>query len=387
MLRASDTFRQRPSTASSITTECIDDMWRFAALRREWDELLQSSSANNPFLTWEWLHAWWKHLGEHSRLRLLAIRANGELIAMAPLRAGGSTASWFSSLEMLGTGDAGSDYLDLVVRRGCERESVREIARFIGTRKLTLNVRHVPDGSLTARVASQLASGGWTVSTTPDGVCPIVRLTGHSWDSYLATLGSAHRANIRRRLKALGARFEMAFERVTSDASRHAALTSLVTFHTQRFDGRGGTTAFRTPALCAFHEEATQRALDRGWLRMYVLRLNGLPAAVMYGFAYERRFYFYQHGFDHRYQQHSVGLALMALTLRAALEEGADEFDMLWGAEPYKRLWAHDSRLLHQFRLYPADLGGRVYRRAVQARMHLTKLARRVIPRGDVRAT
>ena len=43
----------------------------------------------------------------------------------------------------------------------------------------------------------------------------------------------------------------------------------------------------------------------------------------MYGFFYNRQFYFYQHGFDDRYSRHSIGLVLMALTLRAAIDEGA----------------------------------------------------------------
>ena len=54
---------------------------------------------------------------------------------------------------------------------------------------------------------------------------------------------------------------------------------------------------------------------------------------------YGGRFYFYQHGYDERYAAHSVGLVLMALTIRAAIDEGAHEFDMLWGTESYKSLW------------------------------------------------
>jgi CelD/BcsL family acetyltransferase involved in cellulose biosynthesis len=120
---------------------------------------------------------------------------------------------------------------------------------------------------------------------------------------------------------------------------------------------------------------------------MHVLRLNDAPAAVMYGFAYNRRFYFYQHGFDDQYKQHSAGLALMGLTIRAALEEGAEEFDMLWGVEPYKALWAHDARQLRQIQIFPAHLGGTMHRHAIQARRHLRRLARRVLTTGETSAT
>ena len=111
--------------------------------------------------------------------------------------------------------------------------------------------------------------------------------------------------------------------------------------------------------------------------------MNGAIAAVMYGFTYNGRFYFYQHGFDEQYKPQSVGLVLMALTIRAAIEEGVAEFDMLWGLEPYKQLWAREQRLLQQIHLFPTHLGGRIHHRAVVARRSLGRLARRVLSTGD----
>jgi CelD/BcsL family acetyltransferase involved in cellulose biosynthesis len=236
-------------------------------------------------------------------------------------------------------------------------------------------------------VAAQLSEHGWTSSLAQGGVCPIIRLAGHTWDSYLATLGSSHRANVRRRLRALERDFEVQFEQVTSESQRREAMAALVAHHDSRWSDRGGSSAFLTPELRTFHDEMTKRALQRGWLRLYILRLNGAPAAVMYGFMYNRRFYFYQHGFDDAYKTHSIGLAVMAMTVRAAIDEGADEFDMLWGTEAYKSLWADDRRLLHHIQLFPARVGGRVHRRALATRRRLGQLARRVFPRRDISAT
>jgi CelD/BcsL family acetyltransferase involved in cellulose biosynthesis len=213
---------------------------------------------------------------------------------------------------------------------------------------------------------------------TADGVCPYIPLAGHTWDSYLGTLGSSHRANVRRRIKGLSQKFAHRFELVTTDVGRREALAALATFHERRYVNRGGSTAFTRPALRAFHEEATKRGLDRGWLRLFVLRVNDAIGAVMYGFMHNRKFYFYQHGFDDQYQQHSIGLVLMGLSIQAAIDEGAEEFDMLWGVEPYKWLWARDTRDLQQIQLFPPHLGGRMHRGAFHARRTLGSLVRRV---------
>jgi CelD/BcsL family acetyltransferase involved in cellulose biosynthesis len=97
----------------------------------------------------------------------------------------------------------------------------------------------------------------------------------------------------------------------------------------------------------------------------------------MYGFFYDRTFSFYQHGFDDRYQQHSIGLVLMGLSIRAAIEEGAAEFDMLWGVEPYKFLWARDRRELRNVHLFPASIAGRIHRSLLHARRTAAGIVRR----------
>jgi CelD/BcsL family acetyltransferase involved in cellulose biosynthesis len=369
--------------------ECIDDAWRFTALRPRWNELLRASDADNPFLTWEWLHTWWTHLGGTDRLRLIVVRAGDQLVAIAPLRLAGRPRAWFPRLEFLGTGHAGSDYLDLIVRRGREAESLPALARYLSSPPQALRLERLPSGSLSAQLAAQLAASpdGWASSTAPDGTCPIVPLAGHTFDSYLATLGSSHRANVRRRLKALRQRFDVRFDRVTAEAERREMLAALEAFHDRRWRNQGGSTAFETPGVRRFQDEATRRALELGWLRMYVLRLDGAIAAVMYGAMYGGRFYFYQHGFDDRYQAHSVGLVLMALTVQAALDEGAREFDMLWGVEPYKFLWAREARALQRIELFPVDLGGTLHRRAVQAQRGVRRLARHVLSLGASRGT
>src|SRR2546430_13565288 len=63
----------------------IEDAAGFCALRKEWDELLEASASNSFFLTWEWLYPWWKHLSGDRKLRIITLRSDGELIAIAPL--------------------------------------------------------------------------------------------------------------------------------------------------------------------------------------------------------------------------------------------------------------------------------------------------------------
>jgi CelD/BcsL family acetyltransferase involved in cellulose biosynthesis len=361
------------------TVRVLVTLDEFATLREEWQELLRSSQTDNPFLTWEWLHAWWTHFGTSDRLRLIVVRSGGRLIAIAPLHLVASPLYWFSRLEFLGTGEAGSDYLDFIVRHGAEAEALACIADFLISHRLTLRLAHLPPASHAAQLARHLTDAGWTASSAEDGVCPIVKLDGHTFESFLGSLGASHRANVRRRLRGIAREFDVRFETVTGDTERREMLDALASFHARRYHGRGGSTAFSTPTVRAFHEQATRSALDCGWLRMYALRLDGHLAAVMYGFHYGGRFYFYQHGHDDRYASHSVGLILMARTVGAAIEEGALEFDMLWGTESYKALWTREARLLQRVDLFPLRVGEIVYRHAADVRRGVSQIARRML--------
>jgi CelD/BcsL family acetyltransferase involved in cellulose biosynthesis len=384
MMRTDDLAAARQEDDLSSRVECVQDVSGFAALQPCWNELLQASAADNPFLTFEWLYPWWTHLADHARLQLLAVRSGETLIAVAPLMTRRSF-GWLPRVEFLGTGHAGSDYLDLIVRRGYEADAVRRIAQFVVGEGWSLRLDHVLERSVTATLSDRLRTDGWTSTMVPNGICPVIDLAGHTWTSYLASRGSAHRANVRRRLKAAEELLRPTFERVTTECQRREALLALFDFHDSRFRERGGSTAFLTGALRAFHDEATQRMLESGGLRMYVLRVDGAVAAAMYGFGHNQQFFFYQHGFDSRYQRRSIGLVLMAYTIRAAFDEGMHTYDMLWGAEPYKWLWATRARTLYRVHLFPAHVGGWLHRSAVEARRRLAPLTRRALMLGASR--
>jgi len=361
--------------------EVIDDPAAFAALRSPWTHLLGKSAAESPFLTWEWLYPWWIHLHRGRALHLVTVRQGDELIGIAPLARVRGALPWLSRLEFLGTGYAGSDYLDLIVHHDYETEAVDEIAKALASESSALHLDHVPVGSLASRLLRPVSASGWSSMTTASGTCPVVSLAGHTWESYLASIGSAHRANFRRRLRGLTRQFDVRFDRVGTETERQTVLATLIDLHNRRWEKRGGSTAFPTDACRAFHDHATRLALECGRLRLYALRANDVTVATTYCFACGGKFYFYQGAFDERYREHSVGLVAMGLTIQAAIDEGAREFDMLYGDESYKWLWARETRQLERLEMFPAHIGGRLHHRTVEAERSMRRLARRFFPR------
>jgi CelD/BcsL family acetyltransferase involved in cellulose biosynthesis len=361
-----------------VTADVIVDAPAFDQLLPEWDALLASCPSKTPFLTSGWIDCWRRHaIGDRS-LHVIAVREQGRLVAVAPLMRARGSIALADRLEFLGTGPAGSDYLDFIVAGAAADNVTAALAATIHARGLPLYLDHAPPSSNAAQLATELERLGWTALHESPDVCPFIDLSGHTWDSYLTSVGSAHRANVRRRLRALESSFDATFALVHSEQERQHALERLIEFSTHRWETRGGTTAFPDPAMIAFHHAVTKQAMAEGWLRLYTLTLDGVVAAVMYGFALDNRFYFYQHGFDASYARHSLGIVLMAMTIRAAIDGGMREFDMLYGHESYKALWAHQQRTLSRIQLFPPRITGALLRRQAETRRTLRLMARQL---------
>ena len=357
--------------------EVINTEKRFEEVREEWTELLADSASNCVFLTWEWLHTWWKHLAGSRKLHVLVVRSGANVIAIAPLASPSTTLTRLArirALEFLGTGSVGSDYLDIIARRGNENEAMDALTDYFQRENFVLDLKQLlENGSLALRLTARLEQQRWKLSEIRTNVCPFIDLAGHTWESFQAGLGPKHRYNFHRRLKNLRRDFDARFECVVSEDQRSSALLTLVALHNERMQARGGSDGLHTSALVGFHEEMTRLALSRNWLRLFVLSLNGEKVAALYGFMYGKKFYFYQSGFAPSHAAHSVGLVTMGLAIEAAIQEGAEEFDLLHGDEKYKSLWAKQQRHLVRMELSPPTPRAWMYTKAIG----LNRLARR----------
>jgi len=363
----------------------IDTIEEFGKLKNTWEDVLEASSANCFFLTWEWLYTWWKHLGGGRELYILTIESDGRLIGIAPLAMRPRRVSGFParSLEFLGSGIAGSDYLDLILRRGKEAEAIGSLAEYLANRKLQLVLGQLRESAAAWRLAWTLEDrDGYRAFQMETDRCPYIDLTGQTWQTYLAALGASHRANFGRRLKQVAKAFDFRFERVKSERQRREALAVLIDLHHKRWRERGMSEAFSSAEMTAFHDDVSRVALEQNWLRLYVLRLNDRPAAALYGFCRGGRFYFFQSGLDPEHSRYSVGLITMGLAIKDALAEGAEEYDLLHGGESYKFLWTQRERGIHKLELYPPGVAGLVHGKISHAGRVARKIGWTILPKA-----
>jgi CelD/BcsL family acetyltransferase involved in cellulose biosynthesis len=372
----------RPEDSMSIDVEIIDTSEQFMQLRDEWNALLESSASNCIFLTHEWLSTWWKHLADQRRLLILTARDSGQLVGIMPLSERPAQVSRMMprSYEFVGSGIIGSDYLDMIASKGQEPEVACAFAQQLNRTGVIVQLSQLrSENCVVSLLAEYLKQDNWTVMDLKQNICPYIDLRGHTWDTYLSTVGSNLRKNVNRYIRNLPRDFEMRLLCAQSQAEAQLALEALIDLHHKRWGAKGESEAFQSASSIAFHREFADIAAEHGWLRILVLYLNETPAAALYGWFYGSVFYFYQSGFDPAYNRNSVGVATMALSIKTAMEEGATEYDFLHGDEEYKFHWTRQTRDLGRLELYPPLTRANIYRHAISLNRVARRMARRVL--------
>ena len=372
-------------TSNNLLVNIIEDSGRLSHLVDEWTELLENSEQDCLFLTPEWLTTWWRCFERDEwTLRLMTVRRHSQLLGIAPLfsrpRKFGGLVS-HQSTEFLGTGVIGSDYLDVIARRGEEHMLRVALTDYFNHAKPLLTLSHLCSRTAEAdATVKELEMSGWQAMRSTVESCPFITLRGHTWESYLDSLGANHRYNFSRRLKNLHKAGVVEFDMVEKEDQRHDALQAFLALHAVAWQERGGSQAMQTARELAFHDSFSRIALERDWLRLFLLRVNGRAVGGLYGFRRGPRFYFYQSGFDPAWRKHSVGLVTMGLAIKHALAEGADEYDLLHGTEAYKFRWAKETRDLSRVHVFPPSWRGWLYRASLEAETHGKEAARRWLP-------
>jgi CelD/BcsL family acetyltransferase involved in cellulose biosynthesis len=304
-----------------VTELRIEVVDTFDALRPDWTRLAEVTG--NVFSTVEWAETWWRHFAQGKRLAIVTGRSQDDDVAgVLPLYI--ARRRPLGVLRFLGHGAA--DELGPV----CTPSRRADVARL-----LPLALRELRCQLL---LAEQLPGpAAWPALLDHTRVrheaSPVLRVPAGGWDEFLSSRSANFREQMRRRERGLGDAHAVSL-RLTDDPSRLA---------------NDKTTLFRLHRSIrprsdfgqeAFHRDFAAVALERGWLRLWTLELDGNAAAAWYGFRFHGIETYYQAGRDPDFDRLSVGFVLLVHTLREALNDGVSEYRFGRGQESYKYRFA-----------------------------------------------
>jgi CelD/BcsL family acetyltransferase involved in cellulose biosynthesis len=342
-------LRHSPRAHSDIEVVAVSDTPGLVALQPEWLALWERAAGATPFQSPDWQVPWWACFGT-GQLLVLSLRHSGRLVGVAPFYIVRDRESGRRHLLLVGT--ASSDYLDVLLERESARDGAAAILDALAERADRWDVAELQQLRTGSALLAAPVPHDLTDVREAHDPCPVLALprSPHELARVVPRRTLENLRYGRRRLERHG---HAVVETATRDTLDHL-LDALFALHGARWVTRGLPGVLSEDAVQDFHRRAARGLLERGVLRLYALRLNERPIALLYGFLHGGRAYYYIGGFDPAYARLSPGTLLIGHAIEEAIHAGAEEFDFLRGREPYKYRWGAADRPTWRRRLTPA---------------------------------
>jgi len=312
----------------NLTVESLD------SLTSSWDELRRCLRWDSIFVLPAWLKAWWEAFGGEAELYLRMLRQGGKIIGFAPLLVNEETASFIGSADIC-------DYLDFVIVPGGERDFFKVLLddlREKGIKKLDLRPLR-PDSTVLIQLVSVAKNRGYEVTCHPEDVSLELDLPA-TWNEYLAILKNKQRHEVSRKLRRLWEAGSVEHRCVEVGREVEDYLDIFLKLFSLSKDEKA---SFMNHNRESFFRSLAKAMAEIGLLRMGILQVDKMPAAMTIGFDYDGSHYLYNSAYDPQFSYLSVGLLCKVLCLKDSIEKGRRKWNFLRGGEPYKyRLGGHE---------------------------------------------
>ena len=193
----------RPAPLCSVHT--VTDDAAFLALEAEWNETVERARITHPFLRHEWLRTWWECFGSGCQLHIVIVRAEGRIVAIAPLMSDTTRMYGIPIRRLRLLHNDHTPRADFIVADRAE-ESYRAIWDALHQQRDSwdvLQLSQVPQQSRTLGLVSTMAiADGCSTGVWRSSDAPYLELRG-TWDQYFESLTSKFRQNVRNRLTRL----------------------------------------------------------------------------------------------------------------------------------------------------------------------------------------
>ncbi len=338
-------------------------------LAAEWD-LLADRTGAQPFARPGWLEAWWAAFGT-GELVVVTVRRHGRLTGVLPLRR--------RSGVLASPTNAHTPAFAVLAEDDAARAELAAWTFARRPRRVQLDYLDASDPALPELYRSAAAARHSVLRTTVQRSPYAVLTPGQDVDR---RLGGKPARNLRRNLRRLEETGHVAFELLTAPADLEAVLREGFRVEASGWKAERGTAIASSPATRAFYTGVARWATTAGLLRLGVLRLEG--RAIAFAFALQDRTacYLLKGGYEPGLRRFAPGKLLVRSLIAAATESGAQRFEFLGAAEPWKLEW---TRRMHErvlVRTYAPTVLGTADRATQTAYLRYGKpLAKRALTR------
>lgn len=295
----------------------------------QWEFLARDTGAA-PFLWPTWFRLWWDAFGS-GHPHVIVARRDDRLVGALPVRSrAGVWATMSNTHSPFFAEVAEDDEVATLLWSEAMRRSVRRLSAQ-GLREPA--ARRFEDG---ARASGRRA---WVRHLHAE---PDLDLAGTTWDDYTASRSANLRKQLRRAHRRIEDSGRVSFElHRGTDVLDH--LDEAFRIEASGWKGASGTAMASQPHTERFYRELAAWGAAEDWLRLGMLRLDGVGISFELLAAHRSTWYGVKVGFDEAHAAASPGSLVLEAVLRAAIDHGVARYDFAGEANSEIERWATGS--------------------------------------------
>ncbi len=208
-------------------------------------------------------------------------------------------------------------------------------------------LRNLAVDSPTTRLAEELSvTNGWSVFKQSLEEAPFADLEGTWEEFYTRQRDRKSRYNLRRSARLLDSMGSVDIVHYSTPEEIDQNLDDAFRLYSNRQRGLRSIWSFNGEIGQTFYRAVAIAFAQRGMMDLTFLKVDGVPVAFVYGLRHEGIYYYYKVGVTSSIDilRFSPGSILLEHLLEQAFTDGLKRFDFMLGSEPYKYIWASDSK-------------------------------------------
>lgn len=355
-----------------MEVELLSTLDECQAIGRDWNEiaLLNSAGPVGLGVTCSFdlsVTLWRTHLGGDPQ-RILVLKDNGRVMGILPCYSGrtrsfGITRRELGLIPELYPGRTGF----LLREPSAECLAILLDAVYQAIAHWDVLFLTVVDGSYSASLLKEaLARTNHPVEQTSATCCPYIELPS-SWDEYLLARKRNFRQSVKRDRKKLAAQGAVEMKTYSREEKTGEFLDAMFRIEERSWKQTSGTSIIRNPRQERFHRAFTPVCARAGWLRCYVLYLDGGPIAYHYSTLYGNILYDFKSSYIENYKAVAPGKILRSMILAQLIDEGVEIVDFIGEVQPHKMDWTDKTYRLTRYAIFNNNIRGKVQHARIRA--------------------
>jgi predicted N-acyltransferase len=344
------------STARRLRVDTITDFDSFLELKPSWDTLVANAGVDHPFVTHEWIRAWWESFSGARTLHIVVAREGNTVVGIAPMLEETERFYGFKLRKLAFIWNNHVPRCDFIV---AERrlDVYRALWQYIEAEAKhwdLLLLPQVPEGSPTLTGLKELAAAsGFLVGLWSSDSSPYVPISG-TWENYFESLPRKHRSNLQSRTALLSGLGKVELEHLSGDTGDiGTALDEGFQIEAAGSNGAVGNTVLCDARVRTFYSKLAKTPGIKNSVRLHFLRSGSKRIAFDYSLHYANSMYLIKGGHLPEYTAYSPKNILASMNIENCFRQGLQRYDFLGKEEEWKSRWCRGVLSHHWMFIYP----------------------------------